>query len=253
MLVPCEVKLDKSYIKSYFTDGWDLLKSPLRWRGRQWATAAAVSGLTILAYSQDDVIMEAFQRNRTEGLDNTAKYFFDPVGKAGVLISVAGGIYLYGAIAKKPRAVRAGLTGVKAIALTAVFTYAFKFTAQRHRPTADEPPDPRIWEGPFAGYSHHSFPSGHSSLIFAMAAVLSSEYKDKLWVALTSYSIAGLTAISRVYENKHWASDVIFGSALGFFIGKFVHKSTVKCPELINIPGVSSSGYPGFSMIYQLR
>jgi len=56
-----------------------------------------------------------------------------------------------------------------------------------------------------------------------------------------------------VYDDKHWSSDVVFGAALGFFIGKFVYKSTVRCPELVIIPGVSATGHPGFTMAYQLR
>lgn len=90
-------------------------------------------------------------------------------------------------------------------------------------------------------------------MIFAVAAVFASEYRDKIWVPILSYTLASLASVSRVYDDKHWASDVIFGSALGFFIGKFVYKSTVKYPDLVIIPGVSATGHPGFTMIYQLR
>ncbi len=248
-----EVKLNKAYIKSYFTDSWEVLKSPIRWRGKQWATFAGVTGVAILAYTQDDVIRDAFQRNRTGGLDNASKYFFEPLGSAVITLPLSVGFWAVGELTDNQRAARVGLTSIKAMAITAVFTYAIKYATQRHRPHDDDPPDPRIWEGPFGSYSSTSFPSGHSSMIFAVAAVFASEYRDRIWVPIMSYSLASLAAVSRVYDDKHWASDVIIGSALGFFIGKFVYKSTIQNPNLLIIPGVSASGQPGFTMIYQLR
>jgi membrane-associated phospholipid phosphatase len=248
-----EVRLNGDYIKSYFTDSWEILKSPVRWKGKQWGTFAAISGVTVIAYTQDDVIRDYFQRNQTEWKDQADKYFFDPLGKGVYTIPLSLGFWAVGALTDNQRATRVGLTSLKAIAITAVFTYAFKYATQRHRPGANDPPDPRIWEGPFGSWEHTSFPSGHSSHIFAVAAVFASEYRETIWVPVLSYSIAGLTAIARVYNDKHWASDVIFGSALGFFIGKFVYRSTVRNPNLVFIPGASASGHPGFTMIYKLR
>lgn len=248
-----EVKLNGAYIKSYFTDSWEIVKSPVRWRGKQWGTFAAVSGVTILAYTQDDVIRDYFQRNQTQAKDNADKYFFDPLGGGLYTIPLSLGFWAVGELTDNQRAARVGLTSLKAMAITVVFTYAFKYATQRHRPQANDPPDPRIWEGPFGSYQHTSFPSGHSSFIFAAAAVFASEYKETVWVPVLSYTLAGLSAVSRVYSDKHWASDVIIGSALGFFIGKFVYRSAIRNPNLVFIPGASASGHPGFTMIYKLR
>lgn len=248
-----DVTLDKEYITSYFTHSWEVLKSPVRWRGKQWGTFAAVGGLTALAYSQDDVIRDVFQRNRTQGLDQASQYVFEPLGSVMVMLPLTAAFWATGAITDNARAERVGLTSIKAMAITAVFTYAFKYGTQRHRPGDDVPPDPRIWEGPFGSWDHTSFPSGHSSLVFAVAAVFASEYREHIWVPVLSYSLATLAAGSRVYEDKHWASDVIFGSALGFFIGKFVYRATLKNPDLVIIPGTSLNGRPGFSMVWKIN
>jgi len=249
----CDVSLNGEYIKSYFADSWNVLKSPIRWKGRQWGTAAAVVGVTVVLYSLDDYIRDFAQRNQTDDLDNASKYVFEPLGSGIITLPLTIGFYAYGAIAKKQRATRVGLTGIKAMTVTAVFTYALKYATQRHRPYEDDPPNPRIWEGPFGSYQSTSFPSGHSSVVWATATVFATEYKDKIWVPIMSYTLASLASASRVYDDKHWASDVFFGAALGFFIGKFVHWSTLKCPELIIIPGVSATGHPGFTMAYQLK
>ena len=99
----------------------------------------------------------------------------------------------------------------------------FKGLFQRKRPFESDPLDPNWWGGPFDGFHHNSFPSGHTSVVFAAAAVLGSYYKDKKWVGITSYTLAGLVAISRNYDDKHWASDVVAGAALGYSIGKLVY------------------------------
>lgn len=249
----CKVRLNGEYLKSWPRDAWQLLKSPVRWNGKQWAVAAAVGGVAVLAYTQDDHITEAFQRNRIHGLDKAATYFLDPLGKGVTLLSIAGGMSVYGALADKPHTLAVGLTGVKALVLSGLFTYTLKHLAQRHRPGADIPSNPRLWDGPFGGFHHNSFPSGHASAVFALASVLASAYHDRLWVPITAYSLAGLVAVSRVYENKHWASDVVIGSAIGFFVGKFVYKSTLKCPRLALIPGTPAAGFNGLTVVYQLR
>ena len=77
------------------------------------------------------------------------------------------------------------------------WTYAFKYAVNRTRPNGD----PR------------SFPSGHSSAVFATAMVLQEHYGWK--VGLPIFAAAAYTAASRITVNKHWASDVTFGAVLG--------------------------------------
>jgi hypothetical protein len=48
------------------------------------------------------------------------------------------------------------------------------------------------------------------------------EYKDKPWVPVFAYSAASLIGISRITENKHWATDVLVGAALGYISGRQV-------------------------------
>lgn len=66
----------------------------------------------------------------------------------------------------------------------------------------------------------HGWPSGHTSSSFTMAAVLDEFYGP--WVGLPAYGLAGLVAYSRIDDREHDLSDVIFGAALGYGIGKVV-------------------------------
>jgi len=66
------------------------------------------------------------------------------------------------------------------------------------------------------------FPSGHTTVAFAAATVFASEYKDKIFIPVIAYSAATLIGISRITENKHWATDVSTGAAIGYLAGKNV-------------------------------
>ncbi len=62
-----------------------------------------------------------------------------------------------------------------------------------------------------------SFPSGHTSHSFTIAAIARELYGDE--IGALAYSIATLVAFSRINDNKHYLSDVIFGAALGTAVG----------------------------------
>ncbi len=69
------------------------------------------------------------------------------------------------------------------------------------------------------GSSHNSFPSGHTATAFASAAILHKEYGQtrSLWYSVAGYSFATITGVMRVMNNRHWASDILSGAAVGIF------------------------------------
>ncbi len=74
------------------------------------------------------------------------------------------------------------------------------------------------------GSNNHSFPSGHTATAFVAAEFLHQEYKDKsVWISVGGYSMATLIGISRVYNNKHWVSDVVAGAGIGILSTKIVY------------------------------
>lgn len=65
--------------------------------------------------------------------------------------------------------------------------------------------------------SFTSFPSGHTATAFAAAEWLRAEYWQRSpWIGIVGYAAATTTGILRVYNNKHWVSDVVAGAAIGF-------------------------------------
>jgi membrane-associated phospholipid phosphatase len=70
--------------------------------------------------------------------------------------------------------------------------------------------------------TNSSFPSGHTTVAFAAATVFAMEYHNKPLVPILAYSAATLIGLSRIAENKHWATDVLTGAAVGYLTGKLV-------------------------------
>ena len=71
------------------------------------------------------------------------------------------------------------------------------------------------------GHAYASFPSGHTTLAFAMATSLSDDI-HRTWATVGLYGLATGVAVSRVYQEAHWVSDVVGGAALGIASAKLV-------------------------------
>lgn len=76
----------------------------------------------------------------------------------------------------------------------------------------------------FRELKYRAYPSIHAASAFATAAALTAETArhshGAAWiVGPISYSLAALPGLSRMYEDKHWASDVAMGAALGAVTG----------------------------------
>ena len=66
------------------------------------------------------------------------------------------------------------------------------------------------------GSNRLSFPSGHTSQSFVSAEFLRMEYKDvSPWYGIAGYAVAATTGYLRMYNNKHWFSDVVAGAGVG--------------------------------------
>ena len=221
-------KLDLTYIKSYYYDTKEFVISPVRWKKKQWIEFGAVTGAGILAYTQDEKIQKYFVNHQTSTATNLSKYIFEPFGNGKGTCVVIGGLYATGWLLKDKRLAGTSLTAVKAFGVSTAVALLIKQLTHRHRPFQDDIPDHTNWEGPFSNIDYTSFPSGHSTAAFSLATVFAMEYNSTVWVPLLAYSLAAGTAVSRLYDNKHWASDVVIGSALGFVTGRFMWKQSKK-------------------------
>ena len=69
-----------------------------------------------------------------------------------------------------------------------------------------------------------SFPSGHTETAFVAAEFLYQEYKDQsVWISIGGYGVATFVGVARIYNNKHWVSDVVAGAGIGILSTKAVY------------------------------
>lgn len=142
---------------------------------------------------------------------------------------IGGGLYAVGRIAKRDRVADLGWHGTEAVLLADAITYVIKGVAGRGRPfvTAGEDPDNFAFGKGFKTGNNASFPSGHSTTAFAAAAAVTNEttrwWPRSTWiVGPLMYGGATAVGLSRMYHNRHWASDVVMGAAIGTFAGRKV-------------------------------
>jgi hypothetical protein len=139
----------------------------------------------------------------------------------------------YGFIFNNKKMQTTTLLATQAYLTSGLIESGIKYITGRQRPSYDDPNHPEA-EPTFRGlsyslgkniYNHKistSFPSGHTTVIFAAATVFAKEYKNTPWVPVVAYSAASLVGLSRITENKHWATDVIVGATLGYLCGSQV-------------------------------
>lgn len=107
-----------------------------------------------------------------------------------------------------------GAAGLAAVIGSGIIVQILKHLVGRARPRMTLPP----WEhiGPSFDSDLHSFPSGHTTTSFALAAVLASRFPRQAWIF---YLIAGLVGVGRVVGGSHYPSDVLAGAILGLVVG----------------------------------
>ena len=130
-----------------------------------------------------------------------AKYY----GNTPEQIALSVGTYAYGRIFDEPKVSHLGMDLIRAQAITEMLIEPIKFATQRTRPD---------------GSNDLSFPSGHAAITFAGATVLERHLGWKK--AALAYVIAAYVASSRMHDNRHYLSDVVFGAAIGTIAGRVV-------------------------------
>lgn len=161
------------------------------------------------------------QENRFLSRSATAFRIMGLEGSIGTGI----GLYLFGRLDKQRRVQDLGLHSVESIVLSTAVSYGVKTLAGRARPRVDvrNPHDFQLARG-FSGDDYQSFPSGHTTAAFAFASTVSRETqmwwpRSRWYIGGLMYGGATLVGMSRMYNNMHWASDVLTGAAIGTIVG----------------------------------
>ena len=72
-----------------------------------------------------------------------------------------------------------------------------------------------------------SFPSGHTAAAFTGATLLAHEYAHRnIWIPIAGYTVATVTGVMRVLNNRHYVSDVVVGAAIGILSAELAYWAT---------------------------
>ncbi len=208
-------------------DTTHISREPLFTR-RDAYVAVGFAAVTVLLTPIDRPAAEWIQDSSTQAnrFFNNAADALRFMGDPGPLI-IGGTLYVVGRVGHYKRVADLGLHGTEAIVLGMQVTSVIKGLAGRARPYMVGDTVPRDFElgrGFRQGGDFTSFPSGHTTAAFAAASAVTSEtsrwWPSSTWyIAPIMYGGATMVGVSRMYNNKHWASDVALGAAIGTFSG----------------------------------
>jgi membrane-associated phospholipid phosphatase len=140
------------------------------------------------------------------------------IGASYTLLPLVAGFYGYGILRDNPKARETGVLGAEALLDGLIVVQILKAAAGRNRP--DDLSEPgEFFEG------GTSFPSGHSIMSWSIAALVAHEYKHTKIVPIVAYGLAAVASSARFSAQRHYASDIVAGGAMGWFIGRYVYKT----------------------------
>ena len=213
---PDDTERPKPLLKKLFLnivlDQKDIFTSPFhinRENALEWLVPTAAVGALIPA---DTHIANAFENSRGQVRWSGR---ISNIGASYTLIPIVAGSYVYGAWRDNPKGREIGVLGTESLLDSLIVAGVLKEVFRRNRPDEKNPGD--FWGG------GTSFPSGHAIQVWAIASLLDHEYKHKKIVAITAYSLAGIVSASRIAAQKHFASDIVAGGAMSWFIGRYVY------------------------------
>jgi Capsule assembly protein Wzi/PAP2 superfamily len=203
----------KSLPKNLFLDQKNFFKAPFHMKEKQleWVVPAILIGGGLIA--SDKTLENHVPTNpATVSHADTASN-----AGVGVLAGAGAGLFLLGHLQKNDQKRETGILAGEAAIGAFLDTEVFKYATGRERPFGGTSPG-RFFVG------GDSFPSAHASVSWAIASVIAHEYPGPL-TQLLAYGVAGGVSASRWAAQKHFASEVIIGSALGWYMGRQVFNS----------------------------
>jgi len=212
------IKIIGSDFKTSFGDGISLYSSPFRFSGSDWLKTGGVMLAAGAFMNFDKDIRKEFSKVHTSTKDKIAD-IGNGYGNAFAPVILGGGIYSYGLIFKDDYVRETGRMVIEAVVFAGIFTDVSKVIIGRSRPYTER--GPYFYKMFTFNSDFLSLPSGHSTVAFAASTVLANRIKN-IYASIGLYSLSFLTAASRIYSDDHWTSDIVIGSAIGYFVGDFI-------------------------------
>lgn len=140
------------------------------------------------------------------------------------LLGTGGGLFLWGQHSNDQQMRETGYLAGEAALDAYLDTIAIKYMAGRERPYTGNNRGEFFQGG-------DSFPSSTSAVSWAAASVIAHEYPGQL-TKLLAYGTAEAVDLGRIVGQKHWPSETLIGSALGWYLGRQIFRARSSDPEI---------------------
>jgi len=195
----------RGFVSALFHNLGDDVKHIPRRNTVFWWGAGA--GMALAIHPQDRKINARLVNSSTDNVWMAGHI----IGNTGFILGASAATYIIGRSTDSRRAQHLGMDLIEASILSEGIVEGMKLIGRRPRP---------IEIGTATQSKTFSFPSGHAAITFAAATVLQQHLGYK--AAIPTYLLASYVAMSRLHDNRHYASDVIFGAATGIVVGRSV-------------------------------
>ncbi len=213
------------------------------------ALATGYAGFTFVTYRFfDDDIQHFAQANQNHVLSSFARTIeYAGLGSSSIIITTATAVTSI--ITKDKQLQKTAILLAGGHVINDLITNEIKITFQRHRPNTGDADHTFDWRG--GPKKNTSFISSHTSNAFATATAFATVYKNSDWVPPVAYSAAALIGLCRIYNNAHWASDVLGGAAIGFASVKAVNGLyTIAAKKISFLPQVNNGHYSAIMICF---
>ena len=201
-------------------DFYTFFSAPVRFDGTDWLYTAGLTAGTLLMFQADQAVNDAVAIKGQKTLNGD---FWDVPTVYGLVqygnIAALGG-YTIGLATGDDELRAVSRVLFQSLSYSGLTVMGMRILVGRHRPY--------LGNGPFqfVGYTlddnKQSFPSGHTTVAFAISTAL-AEYYDNNWLRVPLYTFAAMTGYARMRNNMHWFGDVVFGALIGIAGGVHVN------------------------------
>lgn len=202
-------------IRNIILDQKDIWTSPFRMNAQNagwWIGFGGATAALIATDRHTSTLLENTKLQVTWG-NNLSR-----IGASYTLIPLVAGFYGFGVFRDNAKAREVGVLGAEALMDSVIVQGVLKPIAGRNRPNGPREPG-QFFDGGV------SFPSGHAIESWTLASVISYEYGHTKIVPIIACSLAGVVSLARFGARQHYASDLLAGGAMGWFIGRYVWKT----------------------------
>jgi membrane-associated phospholipid phosphatase len=212
---------NKYNFSQFAQETWSFIKQPAKWDGSDWLKLGLIGGGAFVVMQADQPIRDAIQEDQ--------KYYKSVPIELGKMwadiyppVLLFGGFAVHSLLTDDIRTKKIAFEIAQAMLYAGAADKLIAIIVGRARPYANEGSRSfHLFSSFFPIPEYQSLPGGHNTIAFALSTVLSRN-AGPLWLKIAAYVPAGLTFVSRVYQDRHWASDNVLGAALGYFVATWV-------------------------------